>query len=152
MEDEGWLPLKKEDGDLKFVKEPAVATPAEATPEVTALSEATPSQAKPVDTTLTTAGGEWQFKLKPVLETGAESNKQYYLVGYRVEIPDVPKGYTVTTMHKEISGKKDLDEIDSDLSGNSWLYARPGAGTVAESGDGCIRCERSNDRQYVPAL
>jgi len=124
VEDEGWLPLKKEDGDLKFVKEPAVATPAEATPEVTALSEATPSQAKPVDTTLTTAGGEWQFKLKPVLETGAESNKQYYLVGYRVEIPDVPKGYTVTTMHKEISGKKDLDEIDSDLSGNSWLYAR----------------------------
>ena len=49
---------------------------------------------------------------------------RYYLVGYRVEIPDVPKGYTVTTMHKEISGKKDLDEIDSDLSGNSWLYAR----------------------------
>lgn len=40
VEDEGWLPLKKEDGDLKFVKEPAVATPAEATPEVTALSEA----------------------------------------------------------------------------------------------------------------
>ena len=124
VEGQGWLPLKKEDGDLKFVDEPKVATPTEATPVAVALSEATPSQAKPIDTTLTTAGGEWQFKLKPVLETGVEGDRQYYLVGYRVEIPDLPKGYTVTSMHKEISGKKDLEEIDSDLSGNSWLYAR----------------------------
>lgn len=116
------------------------------------MSEATPSQAKPVDTTLTTAGGEWQFKLKPVLETGVEGDRQYYLVGYRVEIPDLPKGYTVTSMHKEISGKKDLEEIDSDLSGNSWLYARREPGTVAESGDGCIRWEGSHDRKHVSAL
>ncbi|MCD7907312.1 MAG: hypothetical protein LUH04_06455 [Clostridium sp.] len=109
VEDKGWWPLEKEDGELKFAGD---------------LTAATPSEAKPMESTVTTAGGEWQFKLKPVLEAGEPGSKENYLVGYRVEIPEIPGGYTLTTMHREIGGVEEIESVDSDLSGNTWLYAR----------------------------
>ena len=109
VEDKGWWPLEKEDGELKFVDD---------------LTAATPSEAKPMESTVTTAGGEWQFKLKPVLEAGDPGSKENYLVGYRVRIPEIPAAYTLTTMHRELDGVDEIEFVDSDLSGNTWLYAR----------------------------
>ena len=48
-------------------------------------------------------------------------------MGYRIKVPELKSGYTLTTMHRETAsmGSEQLVLVDSDLSGNGWLYQRP---------------------------
>lgn len=126
----GWWPLTTDatTGSLKFEDERSfnVSDPA---------ASATPSNAKPVAKTRTSPAGEWQFKLEPQVHLGQEPNTTYYLVGYRVRVPSLKKGYTYTTIH---SNWDTVDtSIDSDLAGDSWMHRRSDAemdGTLTGTG------------------
>ena len=120
VDEAGWRRLKlDENGELAFVNE-----------DHTAVED---GGEMPVARTHTSDAGDWQFKINPHLEEGSGEDRVSYLVGYRLKVPYMAPGYTLTTMHKELTnpGKLILADIDSDLSGNGWLYQRLNQGTYA---------------------
>ncbi len=112
----GWRELKLNEttGDLEFAEDTSTFDPSDPS------KAATPSNApKPIGRTKTSSTGEWSFHLQPQVESGAGSSHKEYLVGYRVRVPALEKGYTYTTEH----AGSDFT-VDSDLSGDTWMHRR----------------------------
>ena len=128
---------------------------------------ATPSDATPISNTQTKPNGTWQFMLTPeVTNLGRTTGNTYsYLVGYRVEIPELKDGYTLTTMHRNLDITDALyatqTEVDSDLAGNRWMYRRKSSladgsvgnetgSTQTEIGDPFNRTDPYEPSIYLP--
>lgn len=123
--------------------------------------------ATPISNTQTKPNGTWQFMLTPeVTNLGRTTGNTYsYLVGYRVEIPELKDGYTLTTMHRNLDITDALyatqTEVDSDLAGNRWMYRRKSSladgsvgnetgSTQTEIGDPFNRTDPYEPSIYLP--